>query len=83
MRDLSYLRQVRTLLVDATRQVKVGVARGDSLAAIRRSVRLEEHRTAITGDEKWLNVWFKSFVGAIVGQAHTQEVERVRAGPPG
>ena len=60
-RDQRYLRQVRTMLVDATAQAAQAHARGDSMAKALRDITLTEHRRAVAGDEKWMNYKFTNF----------------------
>ena len=70
MRDDSYLRQVRRMLVRVRDETRKAVAEGADLAATRKRVTLAGERTAISHGDKWLDTIFGSFfLGPAVGRA--------------
>lgn len=62
MKDDSYVRQMVGLLATIRQQTEAAVARGETLEQARKSVDLSEHRKALAGDSKILNVLFKMYV---------------------
>ena len=61
MRDVSYVQSIRRMLARIRDETAGSVARGDSLSATLRSVKLDDERLRITGDEKWMSYMFHSF----------------------
>ena len=61
MRDLRYVRSVRTWLGRINRETSAAVARGDSLGAALKTVTLDDERLRVTKDEKWMNFLFRQF----------------------
>jgi glyoxylase-like metal-dependent hydrolase (beta-lactamase superfamily II) len=61
MRDLGYVRSVRDWLARIDRETRAAVTRGDSLPAAQKAVTLDDVRSSVTKDEKWMNFLFRSF----------------------
>ena len=62
MRDTVYVSLVHRMLVSIRDQTVAAVARGDSLAQVRKSVNLDEFRNAIVGDSKLRRFVFANYV---------------------
>jgi glyoxylase-like metal-dependent hydrolase (beta-lactamase superfamily II) len=60
-RDLAYLDRVRGMLADIGTASRAAAARNDSLAVLRRSLTLAEHRAAVTRGDPWLEKLFTRF----------------------
>lgn len=81
MRDLAYVRTVRSLLTAARDQARAAAARGDSLAQAIRTVTLDDDRRRLAGDEKWMNYLFRSyFLHPVVARAYEEVAEHPAAG---
>lgn len=61
-RDLTHLNRVIQLLVSLREQVAAGVARGDSLPAIRKNVNLDQFRDLFAGQSKLQRFAFANYV---------------------
>jgi cyclase len=62
MRDDSYVRQVAGLMDSINRQTRDAVARGESLEAARKSVKLDEFRKTFAGESHVRNALFSMYV---------------------
>jgi cyclase len=72
MRDDSYLRQVARLMDSVNQQTRAAVARGESLEAARKSVKLDEFRKLFAGESHLKNTLFSMYVaGPAVASAYT------------
>lgn len=78
LRDFAYLDRVRSGLHDADSAATAAIARGDSVAKIVRDVSLEQHRTAMTGGEKWLEYMFENFYRRPVVRAAAQQAQQAQ-----
>ena len=64
LRDTSYVHDVARLLESVRNQVAAGIARGDSLPALRKAVDLSEFRALFGGDSKLRLGLFDNYVKA-------------------
>src|SRR5919112_27970 len=72
MRDDSYVRRVAGLMDSVNRQTRDAVARGESLEAARKSVKLDEFRKTFAGESRVRNALFSMYVaGPAVASAYT------------
>ena len=72
MRDDSYVRQVARLMDSINSQTRAAVARGESLEAARKSVKLDELRKLFAGESHLKNTLFSMYVaGPAVASAYT------------
>jgi glyoxylase-like metal-dependent hydrolase (beta-lactamase superfamily II) len=77
MRDLTYVRTVRDMLIAARDQAGAAAARGDSLGQALQAVTLDDYRRRLAGDEKWMNWMFQNF---FLRPTVTRAFEAARAG---
>ncbi len=75
LRDLGYIRSVRGWLARIDRETSAAAARDDSLAAVLKTVTLDEVRRSVTRDEKWMNFLFRSFFVRPAVQAAYDEAD--------
>ena len=61
MRDLHYVRRVRSMLGEIHARAAGAALTGDSLATALRTITLDGPRRALTSDEKWMNYMFNQF----------------------
>ena len=73
IRDLGYVQSVRAWLDRITREVSSAVARQDSLAAVQKTVTLDDVRRSVTGNGKWMNFLWRQFFVAPAVQAAFEE----------
>ena len=67
MRDLRYVRSVRDWLARLNHEVSQALARHDSVGTVLKTVTLDDVRTSVTGNGKWMNfLWRQFFVGPAV-----------------
>jgi glyoxylase-like metal-dependent hydrolase (beta-lactamase superfamily II) len=72
MRDDSYVRQVARLMDSVNGQTRAAVARGETLEAARKSVKLDEFRKLFAGESHLRNTLFSMYVaGPAVASAYT------------
>lgn len=77
LRDLGYVRQVRSALSEIVDASKAAAERRDSTAVALRTITVDSHRRSMGADEKWMGYMFESFcrrpsIQAAVQQARTQ-----------
>ena len=75
LRDLGYIRSVRGWLARIDRETSAAAARDDSLAAVLKTVTLDEVRRSVTRNEKWMNFLFRSFFVRPAVQAAYDEAD--------
>jgi glyoxylase-like metal-dependent hydrolase (beta-lactamase superfamily II) len=61
MRDLSYVRTVRRMLSTARERTLAEMAKGTSVDSVLQVVRLDDLRSEVAGDEKWMRTMFGMF----------------------
>jgi imidazolonepropionase-like amidohydrolase/glyoxylase-like metal-dependent hydrolase (beta-lactamase superfamily II) len=61
MRDLTYLRRVKSMLGEVYARAAAAALTRDSLSATLRAIRMDEQRRAMTGGEKWMDYMFDQF----------------------
>ncbi|MBV9880337.1 MAG: MBL fold metallo-hydrolase [Gemmatirosa sp.] len=80
MRDDAYVRRVRDMLAAVRDQAVAAVARGATLDEARRTIRLDQDRRALAGDEKWLRLLFDNFfLGPAVSRAYEEAAAAAKA----
>jgi glyoxylase-like metal-dependent hydrolase (beta-lactamase superfamily II)/erythromycin esterase-like protein len=79
MRDAVYVSLVHRMLVSIRDQTAAAVARGDSLAEVRKRVNLDEFRNAIVGDSKLRRFVFANYVTGPAVAAQGEQVSWLRA----
>ena len=73
MRDLSYLKQVQSMLVAARDSVRVAAANGLSADSTAKTVQLTQLRSELAGTEKWMTWAFGYFFRQpVVGRAYEE-----------
>jgi len=73
LRDDSYLRTLSTMFASIATQTKAAVARGDSLAQVRRSVDLSEFKRKLAGDSPVRKLLFDAYVASpAIGAAYAE-----------
>ena len=77
MRDLEYLRRVRSMLGEVHARAAGAALTGDSLSTALRTITLESQRRAMTADEKWMDYMFnRFFLRPAITSAHQQALAR-------
>ncbi len=77
MRDDSYLKLMSRLFASLSRQVEAGVARGETLEQLRKSVSLDEFQKQLVGESRVRRDVFGSYVmGAGLAAAFTDATEK-------
>jgi cyclase len=75
MHDLTYVRSVRGWLSRIVGEASAAAVRGDSLGTALKTITLDDVRSSVTKDEKWMNFLFRSFfVRPAVQAAYAQRV---------
>lgn len=61
LRDFAYLKLLASMFASIDAQTRAAVARGESLEAARKSVKLDEFRTKLAGDSRVRRILFSSY----------------------
>jgi glyoxylase-like metal-dependent hydrolase (beta-lactamase superfamily II) len=73
LHDDSYLRTLSAMFASITKQVKEAVARGDTLAQVRKSVNLSDFKERIAGESEVRRLLFDNYVaGPSIGAAYLE-----------
>jgi cyclase len=83
MHDVEYLRSVRDWLSRIDRETSAAVQRGDSLGAALNTIRLDDVKQKVAGDEKWMTFLFRGFFVGPAVQASFEEAGKRGSGEAG